>query len=145
MLNAPIYAALLGGLMILLQAILMLSAGMYRGRNKKGAGVDGDITLERLVRRHGNLAENAGIFIAVLAVYELLEGQTMVAFSLALLFLIARIAHAIGFSSAAGSHGIDADTGGRIFVLFRMIGAGFTALSLIILGIATVLAVIPLL
>ena len=145
MLNAPIYAALLGGLMILLQAILMLSAGTYRGRNKKGAGVDGDMTLERLVRRHGNLAENAAIFIAVLAVYELLEGQTTIALSLAILFVIARIAHAIGFSNNVGSHGAEAGQGGRIFVLFRMIGAGFTALSLIILGVATVLAVIPLL
>lgn len=145
MLNAPLYAALLGGVLIVLQALLMLSAGGYRGRNRKAVGVEGDVTLERLVRRHGNLAENAAIFIVVLGLYEILVGSTPLVSGLALVFLIARLSHAVAFSSAAGSHLQGADGGGRIFLLLRMFGAGFTALSFVVLGIALVIAAIPML
>ncbi|MEL6829879.1 MAG: MAPEG family protein [Pseudomonadota bacterium] len=140
MFTPPINAALLGGALIILQALLMLSAGGYRGRNRKAIGVEGDAKLERLVRRHGNLAENAAIFVAVLALYELIAGSTAFAFWIAIIFLIARLAHVIGFSNAAGSHLEGADGAGRIYVLCRMIGAGFTALSSIALGIATLIS-----
>lgn len=145
MLNPPVYAALVGGLLIILQALLMLSAGGYRGRNRKAVGVDGDVTLERLVRRHGNLAENAAIFIVVLGLYEILVGSTWLVSSLAAVFLIARLSHAVAFSSAAGSHMQGAEGGGRVFLLLRMIGAGFTALSFVVLGVALVIAVLPML
>lgn len=139
-LNQPIYAALLGGALLTVQIILMLSVGMYRTSVKKGVGVDGDMKLERLVRRHGNLAENTAIFIVVLALYELLFGQTGLAFWTALLFAVARSMHIIGFSSNAGSHLADAESAGRIFVIMRASGAGLTAISSAALAIALLIS-----
>lgn len=132
----PLYTALLGGALLVLQIGLMLSVGLRRNAVGKGVGVDGDMTLERLVRRHGNLAENAAIFIAVLAIYELLVGQTMLVLIIGALFFTARLMHVIGFSNDTGSHLVEG--GGKAYVMLRAGGAGFTALSSLILGGAVI-------
>ena len=141
-LHSPTYAALLGGALITLQAVFMLSVGTYRSSAKKGVGVDGDTKLERLVRRHGNLAENAAIFVTVLAMYEILFGQTLLALVIAGVFFAARLLYAVGFASAAGSHLVDVQGAGKKFVLMRASGAGLTALSSLVLGIALMFGVI---
>ncbi len=143
-LHLPTYAALLGGALLILQVLLMLSVGTYRSSVKKGVGVDGDMKLERLVRRHGNLAENAAIFITVLALYELLFGQTLLAMITASVFFAARLLHICGFTSASGSHLVDAQGSGAMFVLMRASGAGLTALSSLVLGIALMIGAIGL-
>ena len=140
-LNAPTYAALLGGGLLVLQILLMLSVGTYRTGAKKGVGVDGDMKLERLVRRHGNLAENAAIFVVVLALYELLFGQTWIALGTASVFFLARLLHLIGFSSLSGSHLVDASGAGSKFVLMRASGAGLTALTSLVLAIALIIGI----
>jgi len=134
-LNPPIFAAILGGAVLTLQTLLMLTVGMYRNSAGKGVGVDGDMKLERLVRRHGNLAENAAIFVVVFALYELLFGVTTLALVIGVSFVIARILHVIGFTSESGSHLVDASGSGRVYVLMRAAGAGFTALSTLALGL----------
>ncbi|MEL6693915.1 MAG: MAPEG family protein [Pseudomonadota bacterium] len=88
--SPPIYAALLGGALLCLQIILMLTVGTYRSNSGKGVGVADDMKLERLVRRHGNLAENAAIFVTVFALYELLFGQTWIALIIGIVFFLAR-------------------------------------------------------
>ncbi|MCR9270654.1 MAG: MAPEG family protein [Henriciella sp.] len=134
-LNIPIYAATLGAALLLMQALLMMSVGLYRAKAGKGVGVDGDMALERQVRRHGNLAENAAIFIVVLTLYELIFGQTPVALITAGVFFAARWLHILGFSSNAGSHLVGVKEGqGRPFVLMRMFGSGLTALTSLVLG-----------
>lgn len=140
-LSPPIFSAVLAGTLLTVQTIMMLLVGAYRTKAKKGVGVDGDIKLERLVRRHGNLAENAGIFLIVLTLYELLFGDTVFALSIGVVFVIARMLHIIGFSHNSGSHLVDAAGGGRIYVLLRASGAGLTALSTIALGLTLVVSV----
>ena len=78
------------------------------------------------------------IFIAVLAVYELINGQTGLAFWLALAFGIGRLAHAIGFSSNTGSHLVDVKGGRKVFIAMRVIGAMSTFFTFIVLGGALV-------
>lgn len=134
MLHAPVYSALLGGTLLILQILLMLSVGIHRTRVKKGVGVEGDVTLERLVRRHGNLAENAAIFVVVLALYELIFGQTTLALTAGCVFLVGRLLHLCGFASAQGSHLIDAEGFGSKYVLMRSSGAFLTALSALVLA-----------
>ncbi len=125
----PIISAGLAGILLVLQQILMLTAGTRRAKTAKGVGHEGDPTLERLVRRHGNLAENAAIFIVVLALLEALGTGAMTVLWMAGIFLTARLLHAVGFSSLAGSHGGEyAEKGGRVFVLMRASGAGLTGL-----------------
>ncbi|MCR9080605.1 MAG: MAPEG family protein [Hyphomonadaceae bacterium] len=142
-LHTPTYAALLGGSLLVLQILLMLSVGTYRTGAKKGVGVDGDMKLERLVRRHGNLAENAAIFLIVLTLYEVMFGQTLIVLGTASVFLVARLLHAIGFSSLSGSHLVDAQGSGSSFVLMRAAGAGLTALSSLVIAIALIVSVVP--
>ncbi len=134
-LNPPLVAAMLGAAILTLQTVLMLTVGMYRTSAGKGVGVEGDMKLERLVRRHGNLAENAAIFVTVFALYELLFGATTLALVIGITFIIARVSHVIGFTSASGSHLVDAAGSGRVFVLMRAAGAGLTALSTLALGL----------
>lgn len=130
----PIISAGLAGILLILQQILMLSAGMYRGKHRIGVGHEGDPTLERLVRRHGNLAENAAIFVVALALLEILGTTGDTVLSLAGIFLAARLLHMFSFGSLAGSHGGEyAKDGGRMFGLMRASGAILTAL----VGLAT--------
>lgn len=140
--SPPIYAAFLGGALLCLQIILMLSVGTYRSNSGKGVGIADDMTLERLVRRHGNLAENAAIFVTVFALYELLFGQTLIALIVGLVFFLARALHALAFTSDSGSHLVDGRGAGKKFVLMRVSGALLTALSSLALGITLIVSIL---
>ncbi|GAA4049311.1 MAPEG family protein [Parerythrobacter jejuensis] len=120
--NMPIYAAALGAFIIILQVILMLTVGLQRGKGQF-IGHEGNKDLERKVRRHGNLAENSGLFVVVLALLEILTGQTTLVYVLCILFAVARVLHAVGFSSLAGSHGEDLTGGRKAFAGMRAMGA----------------------
>ena len=133
MTNLPIYSAMLGAFLIVLQAGLMLTVGLHRSKGQFiGNGDDRD--LERKVRRHGNLAENAGLFLVVIALFEIIVGQTTYVAAVCVIFAVARVFHAIGFSSLAGSHGEDLTGMRRAFAGMRAIGAFGT------LGVAVALA-----
>lgn len=134
----PVFTAVLGGALLPLQTVMMLSVGMYRARSRQSIGVANDATLERLVRRHGNLAENAAVFLVVLALYELLFGASAFVWAIGLVFLAGRLFHIIGFSNETGSHLVDPKGPGKIFILFRMAGALLTAVSTIVLGVTLV-------
>lgn len=131
--NMPIYTAALGAFLIVLQVVLMIAVGSRRLKGPAiGTGDDKD--MERRMRRHGNLAENSGLFLATLAIYELLVGQTGYLAALCILFAVARLAHAAGFSSLAGSHGEDLTGSRKLFGLMRAMGAFGTLLTA--LGVA---------
>ena len=140
--SPPLFSALVAGSLLTLQTILMLTVGMYRNNAGKGVGNDGDPALERLVRRHANLAENAAIFLVVLALYELLFGTTSFVMVVGLVFVAARVMHLVGFSSDAGSHLVNPTGGRRVFVLLRAGGAGLTALSTLALGMTLVVSLL---
>ena len=129
----PVTAAFVGAVLIILQMVFMMIAGTHRGKVSIGVGFGDDNELERKIRRHGNLAENAAIFLVVLGFAEVLSGGGMIATIIGLTFLVARIAHGIAFSSLSGSHG--QENGAKIFVVCRLLGALGTALSGIALGL----------
>lgn len=126
--NLPLYTALLGAFLIVLQVVLMLSVGLHRAKGQF-IGIGEDRDLERKVRRHGNLAENSGLFLVVLALLEIIVGQTSWVLGLCILFGTARLLHAIGFSSLAGSHGDDLTGGRKAFAGMRAMGAMGTLLT----------------
>lgn len=128
----PHVSAALGAFLLLLQQVLMLSVGFHRTKTKVGIGIGSDAELERKVRRHGNLAENSGIFVAVLFLMELsgLAGTAVLWF--ASIFAAARLSHAIGFMHQDGSHAnLD---GNRFFLAARVVGATLTGWTGLILG-----------
>lgn len=129
----PVTAAFVGAVLIIMQQVLMVSAGRHRARAQLGVGFGSDQDLERKIRRHGNLAENAALFLIVLSFAEGFSGGGWATTFIGILFLAARISHAIAFSSLSGSHG--QEDGVRIFGLCRMAGALGTALSGVALGV----------
>ena len=127
----PVIAAQTGALLILLQAVLMITAGLHRAKGGIFLGINGDIELERKVRRHGNLAENAAIFTIVLALAEMLGLSKTALGALAIAFVVARMFHALAFASTAGSHGTPAP---GIFGPLRLLGAMGTFATSVALG-----------
>jgi uncharacterized membrane protein YecN with MAPEG domain len=94
----PAVSATTAGLLLLIQMGLMYAAARQRQVAKQPIGDIGDPTLLRAVRRHGNFAENAAIFIVCVALLEMLGGGRLWVEALCAGFLIGRIAHAIGLS-----------------------------------------------
>ncbi|MEM8812867.1 MAG: MAPEG family protein [Pseudomonadota bacterium] len=130
--TVPIVTAFAAGLLIVLQQALMLNVGLYRGKVGIGAGIGDDQTLERKLRRHGNLAENSALFLVALALAEMVGAPGILIASLAGIFILCRLAHAIAFTSLAGSH--TPTEGGSVYLVLRAAGAGGTALLGFILG-----------
>ncbi|MBV6633061.1 MAG: MAPEG family protein [Alphaproteobacteria bacterium] len=129
--NPPVITAILAAVLIIMQQVLLLQIGAYRRKSRIGVGFAEDPNLERMIRRHGNLAENGGLFLIVLALAELLQTPMSMVIAFAGVFFVARLLHAISFSSLGGSHG---HTGSRKFLILRSLGAIGTALSGIVLG-----------
>ncbi|MGF1512422.1 MAG: MAPEG family protein [Elainellaceae cyanobacterium] len=135
-----IYSPWLAAYLLVLQQGLMFAVGLYRTKTKRGMGAKDDLTLERMVRRHGNLAENAGIFIASITLLELQTGSTLLVLALCLAFAIARTLHTIGFSSAYGAYRMDAQGANLLFLGARALGAMVSGLSGVVCGFAIAIA-----
>ena len=129
--TAPLITALVAATIIILQQLLMLTVGLHRAQAGIGVGVGDDQNLERKVRRHGNLAENSALFIATLALAEMLGAPQAIVMGFGAAFVGARVFHALGMGSLSGSHLAD---GGAIFRTMRALGAFGTLLSGIGLG-----------
>ncbi|MEM7661261.1 MAG: MAPEG family protein [Pseudomonadota bacterium] len=128
----PIIATVLGGSLLILQYVLMLNVGMHRFATSIGVGIGEDQHLERKMRRHGNLAENAAIFLVMLGFVETYGAPANVVIGFAVVFGVARLLHAIGFSSLDGSHNPNAKN--KVFIAARAMGAFGTAFSGLGLG-----------
>ena len=94
----PYVSALTAGILIVLQVALMYAVTVVRRRNRQSLGDGGHQDLRLAVRRHGNLAENAGLFVAGLALLELIGGGGILHAVLCAAFVLGRISHAIGLS-----------------------------------------------
>lgn len=129
----PHIAAIVGAFLLILQQLFMMNTGTHRMKADVGVGYGGDRELERKSRRHGNLAENAAIFVIVLALTEALIGSGPIIASFAGAFVFARLCHAIGFMSTTGSHATK--DGPKFFAMFRAAGATLTGLTGLGLGV----------
>src|SRR5580698_9223936 len=95
---APVVASLTAGVLILVQMVLLWATVLVRRRVRQSLGEAGDPALTRAVRRHGNFAENAAIFVVSLALTEMLGAPRWFVAAVAALFVLGRVAHAIGLS-----------------------------------------------
>lgn len=129
--TTPLISAFFAAYLIILQQILMFAVGFHRLQTQVGVGVADDIELERKVRRHGNLAENGALLLAVLALAELVGVATSIVTGFAITFAVARLSHALAFSSTDGSHN---PNGNKIFVGLRALGSTVSGLGGIALG-----------
>lgn len=81
-----------------LQIVLMMSVGFRRGKAGIPVGDGDDEALLYKIRRHGNLTENAPIFLILLGLAEGFGAYQGYVIGLAAVFIVARLAHAIALS-----------------------------------------------
>ena len=125
----PVISAITAGVLIIGQAALLLTVVQRRRSSRQALG-DGDATLQRLVRRHGNYAENAAIFVASLALLEMMGAARPFVIGLAALFILGRLLHAIGLSRQ------NTVNVWRIAGIFATVGVGVSlGVRLVMLGI----------
>ena len=89
-------ALVLAGLCTLINLWLSIRTGQVRGREKISIGDGGSEPLIRRMRAQANFIENAPLVVVLVALVELCTGTSLVLAVLALLFVVARIAHAFG-------------------------------------------------
>ena len=112
--------ALYAGLYALLLLVLAGQVSRYRMQFKIGLGDGGNTQLMRAVRVHGNAVEWMLPMLLLLLIAELNHASHLFLHGCGILFLVARVAHAIGLSGRSG------ESGGR------MVG---TAVSWLVIGV----------
>lgn len=116
--------AITAAVLALFQVGLMLRVSARRAATQTGVGDGGDVELTRRMRAHGNLVENGPLFLILLFLTELSgRGRAFVAV-IAVLFVIARVSHALGIGRSVGASAP------------RFVGATGTALCVALLSIA---------
>jgi uncharacterized membrane protein YecN with MAPEG domain len=130
-LNPPVISALTAGVLIMLQMLLMFTAANQRRVHGPSVGETTEPSAIRAVRRHGNLAENAAIFIASVSLLELLGGGRLWVELLCGGFVLARLMHAFGLSQQNTTN------------VFRIAGVVLTATVGIALGVRLIWLAVP--
>lgn len=110
-----------------LQMVLVLYVAFGRGKYRTGLGDGGSAPLLKRIRIHGNLAENAPIFLILLGLTEMTGQWAMAVPWFALAFVVFRLSHAIGLSISAGP------------TPFRFVGVMGTFVAIV--GLAALLAI----
>lgn len=128
----PIVSALTAGILIILQTAFMFAAANQRRQHGPSVGDAVEPNMIRAVRRHGNLAENAGIFIASLTLLEVLGGGKFWVGAFAGVFVVARLSHGFGLSMKNTTNG------------FRIAGVILTAIAGIAVGVKLIWLAAPL-
>jgi len=127
MTNFPHITAATAVALGILQMLLMLYTARGRGRYQTGLGEGQHPALLQRIRMHGNLAENAPLFLILLWLTEASGQWTMLVPYFAIAFVLARLSHALGLSMSSG------------LTIFRFLGVVVTLLS--VLGLAALLAI----
>jgi uncharacterized membrane protein YecN with MAPEG domain len=94
----PAVAATTAGALLVLQMLLGFATSGARGQAGVWIGTGGNAALERAQRRHANLAENAGLFVAGFTVLELSGRWPTLLLVLCSAFVVLRLVHAAGLS-----------------------------------------------
>ena len=85
-----------------MQIVLMGMVIAQRAKNEVDIGDGGNDAMQKAIRVHANLVENAPIFLIGLALVELIVGSTLAVAILGGIFVVSRILHAIGLSMSTG-------------------------------------------
>jgi len=93
----------IAGAAAILHVWLSLRVSRLRRPLKIGVGDGGNEVLARRMRAHGNFAENVPIFLVLIGFIELATGGGLWLWGAAILFVLARIAHAFGMDRAGAN------------------------------------------
>jgi hypothetical protein len=127
----PVISAFTAGILILLQTALVFAAVNQRRQHGPSLGEGTDPNVIKAVRRHGNLAENAAIFVASVALLEMLGGGKLWVEILCGAFVLARFSHALGLSLK------------NTVNPFRVVGVVLTVAVGVALGVRLIFVAVP--
>ena len=102
LITTPLYTGLTAAFLMVMQVVLMYRVIGQRGQADVLIGAGGNEALEQRQRVHGNFIENVPTFLIGLALIELMVGSTLWVLVLAGVFVVSRIAHAIGLGMSTG-------------------------------------------
>jgi len=122
----PYFTAATAIFVAVLQMLLVLHVARGRGKFRAGLGDGGSAPLLKRIRIHGNLAENAPLFLILLGLVEMSGQWAPLVPWFAVAFMVFRLSHAIGLSLSAGP------------TPFRFVGVLGTVFT--VLGLAALLA-----
>ncbi len=120
---APLYAALLGFLLVYLSVRVI----RLRRRLKVAIGVGDEPEIERAARVQANFSEYVPMALILLLLAEFQGGSPLVLHAIGLALVIGRVAHAIGVSRAAEDYRWR--TLGMTLTFFAIIGGGTANLA----------------
>lgn len=100
--DIPVVTAGAAVVLALMQMALMNWAAFGRTKYKTGLGDGGHDALARRIRMHGNLAENAPLFLILLGLAEWSRDWSGFLPSIAVAFVFVRIAHIVGLGWILG-------------------------------------------
>jgi hypothetical protein len=119
----PYFTAAAAAVLAVLQMLLLLYTARGRGKYRAGLGDGGNAALLKRIRMHGNLAENAPLFLILLGLVEM-SGQWMAVVPwIAIAFIAVRLAHVIGLAMSSG------------LTIFRFLGAAGTVVLMLMLAV----------
>ncbi|MBE9031731.1 MAPEG family protein [filamentous cyanobacterium LEGE 11480] len=126
----PTVTAQVASVLAIFQVVLMMRVGLTRAQSQVGIGDGGDPALARKIRVHGNLIENAPIFLIVLGLLEMTGISRSLVSILGLAFFLVRIAHAYALSGNSGASPLRAVGAFGTIILFGRNG-GAAALAVV--------------
>jgi uncharacterized membrane protein YecN with MAPEG domain len=98
--------------------VLALTVVLARRQNRQSLGDGGNPKVLRAMRRHGNFAENAAIFIAGFTLFELIGGPRTTLEIMCAVFVAGRLSHAAGLSLENTVNPL------RVLGIFATVGVG---------------------
>jgi uncharacterized protein len=117
----------IAGAAAILHVWLSVRVSRLRRPLKVGVGDGGNEILLRRIRAHGNFSENVPIFLILLGLLEFATGGDLWLWGAALLFILARIAHAFGMDRAGAN---PLRVGGVTISWLVLLGLGIYAIAL---------------
>lgn len=119
----PIYAIILAALLLVLGAMVSIK------RAKTGISImhGDDMSLAESIRRHGNLAENAAVFLILLALAEANGAGANWLHAAGIIFVVGRLMHPFGIEQ------------GRVNAPLRAVAALGNSIGMLVLIVAMAL------
>lgn len=122
----PIISGYAAAILGFLQIGLMVTVGNARREADVSLGDGGNDALLMKIRRHGNLTENAPLFLILLSFLEMTGGPVIAVLALASIFITARLSHA--FALSGPNKPLAARAGGALGTILGIVGtAGMLA------------------
>lgn len=115
------------GAAALINAWLGFRVGQRRMSEKVSIGDGGNERLTARMRAHANFAEYTPFVLILIGLVELAAGTTIWLWAVGAVFLLARIAHALGMDRPAPN---PLRVGGTAVTMFTLIGLGLYAVAL---------------